>query len=419
MYNQKPKRLNDEKINLVNISCIFFLLTILYLNMNSHISYQFLESNNIQKLVPIYYNYSKAGSLLINISLTETPSALSLNDIKNLVSVGEIDSNNTASNLPNQSIYPNNINFYGKNTSQYIFSNNKSEINSPENNSHTLEFEKSKIALVTPTFTDAAYHSAFYNFYRMYDHVPNDTNVTSNLNLLSSKISTNHEGSISNVFAMLDLIKNLKWVTNNSNITILSDQDVDSKSIFDKNGSNLYDVIILGHQEYVTQEEYNSLKEFVSNGGTMILLDGNVFYAQVKYDRNTNQITLVKGHGWAFNGKSAWKSVDERWKNETSQWVGSNYLCAICHISYLNNPFRYIHHEEQYVTNPNDLILLNYPFSNSDPNLPKKIVVATYELSYNKGKVIALGLYSDDIINNGFFNRFFDSLLVKYALHNS
>ena len=32
---------------------------------------------------------------------------------------------------------------------------------------------------------------------------------------------------------------------------------------------------------------------------------------------------------WAFNGKSAWKSVDERWKNETSQWVGSNYLCAI------------------------------------------------------------------------------------------
>ena len=25
-------------------------------------------------------------------------------------------------------------------------------------------------------------------------------------------------------------------------------------------------------------------------------------------------ITLVKGHGWAFNGKSVWKSVSERWK---------------------------------------------------------------------------------------------------------
>ncbi|MGB9169246.1 MAG: N,N-dimethylformamidase beta subunit family domain-containing protein [Nitrososphaeraceae archaeon] len=272
------------------------------------------------------------------------------------------------------------------------------------------------MALVKPTFTDAAYHSSFYNFYRMYDHVPNDSNVTSNLNLLSSKISTNQEGAISNVFAILDLVKNLKWVTNNSNITVLSDQNIDSKSIFDKNGPNLYGVIILGHQEYVTQEEYNTLKEFVSNGGTIILLDGNVFYAQVKYDNKTNQITLGKGHGWAFNGKSAWKSVDERWKNETSKWVGSNYLCAICHISYLNNPFGYIHHEEQYVTDPKDIILLSYPFHGSYPGMPKKVVIATYELNYKKGKVIALGIYSDDIINNGYFDRFFDSILVKYGL---
>jgi N,N-dimethylformamidase beta subunit-like, C-terminal len=354
------------------------------------------------------------------INLPENQSALPLNEIKNLVSVGEIvsNNNNTTSNLPNQTIYSNKVNLIGKNASQYIFSNNKSEIHSPENNSHTLEFEKSKIALVKPTFTDAAYHSAFYNFYRMYENVPANTNVTSNLNLLTSKLSSNQEGSISNVYAMLDLIKNLKWITNNSNITILSDQDVDSKSIFNKNGSNLYDIIILGHQEYVTQDEYNSLKKFVSNGGTMILLDGNALYAQVKYDRSANQITLVKGHGWAFNGKSAWKSVDERWENETSQWVGSTYLCAICHISYLNNPFGYIHHEEDYITNPTDIILLNYPFTDPVDNLSKNIVIATYEHNYNKGKVIALGLYSDDIINNGVFDRFFDSLLVKYALHN-
>ncbi len=305
MHNHKLERSNDDKINLVIISCILFLLSILYLNTNSHISYQFLESNNVQTLFPIYSNYSKAGSLMINTTLPETQSALSLNDIKNLVSAGEIDSNNTASNLMNQSIYPNN--FHGKSSSQYMFSSNRSEIKTPENNSHTLEFENSRIALVKPTFTDAAYHSAFYEFYRMYEHVPSDANVTSNLNLLSSRISTNQEGAISNVFAMLDLVKNLKWLTNDSSITILSDQGIDSKSIFDKNGSNLYDVIILGHQEYVTQEEYNSLKEFVSDGGTIILLDGNVFYAQVKYNSSTNLITLVKGHGWAFNGKSAWK----------------------------------------------------------------------------------------------------------------
>ncbi len=410
------------KISLLNISCIFFLLTILYININNNISYQFIESNNIQQLLPIYFNYLKAESMLMNkINLPENQSDLPLNEIKNLVSVGEIvsNNNNTTSNLPNQTIYSNKVNLIGKNASQYIFSNNKSEIHSPENNSHTLEFEKSKIALVKPTFTDAAYHSAFYNFYRMYENVPANTNVTSNLNLLTSKLSSNREGSISNVYAMLDLIKNLKWITNNSNITILSDQDVDSKSIFNKNGFNLYDIIILGHQEYVTQDEYNSLKKFVSNGGTMILLDGNALYAQVKYDRSANQITLVKGHGWAFNGKSAWKSVDERWENETSQWVGSTYLCAICHISYLNNPFGYIHHEEDYITNPTDIILLNYPFTDPVDNLSKNIVIATYEHNYNKGKVIALGLYSDDIISNGVFDRFFDSLLVKYALHNS
>jgi hypothetical protein len=79
---------------------------------------------------------------------------------------------------------------------------------------------------------------------------------------------------------------------------------------FDTN-SNAYDVIILGHQEYVTQQEYDYLKNFVSNGGT-ILLDSNVFYAQVRFDRATDTVTLVKGHGWAFNSGSEWKSVSER-----------------------------------------------------------------------------------------------------------
>ena len=70
--------------------------------------------------------------------------------------------------------------------------------------------------------------------------------------------------------------------------------------------------------------------------------------------------------------------------------LGSNYLCAICHISYINNPFGYIHHKEQYVTIQSDIILLDYPFANSDPSIPKKIVVATYELKYKKRKIIAI-----------------------------
>jgi hypothetical protein len=68
------------------------------------------------------------------------------------------------------------------------------------------------------------------------------------------------------------------------------------------------------------------------------------------------------------------------------------------------------------VTNPNDVILLNYHASTSVKQ-PKMgdLVIATYKLNYKKGKVIALGIYSDDIITNLKFNKYFDTLLVKYA----
>jgi len=79
-------------------------------------------------------------------------------------------------------------------------------------------------------------------------------------------------------------------------------------------------------------------------------------------------------------------------------------------------------HEEQYTTNPKDVILLNYNasipsnISRDISNKSGSIFVATYELNYLKGKVIALGLYSDDIITNGSFDRYFDSLLFQYAV---
>jgi len=48
-------------------------------------------------------------------------------------------------------------------------------------------------------------------------------------------------------------------------------------------------------------------------------------------------ITVVKGHGWTYNVKSAWRSVAERWAKEASQWVGSNYHCFSCKITFANN----------------------------------------------------------------------------------
>jgi hypothetical protein len=218
------------------------------------------------------------------------------------------------------------------NSTYYTFTKNRSEISTPENNSHTNEFGKgTRIALVNPTFTSAAYNNSFYVFYEKHSNTPYGVNVTSDLDLLSNTVINNKKELSSSVSSMVYLLKNIKWITSQPNITLLTDVDVDNGTIFEKKYSdnniagtnssgnstdasnsnntdtyiNVYDVIILGHQEYVTQGEYDNLKQFVRNGGTMIVLDGNVFYAEVRYDKNTQTVTLVKGHSWAFNGISA------------------------------------------------------------------------------------------------------------------
>jgi hypothetical protein len=271
------------------------------------------------------------------------------------------------------------------------------------------------IALVKPTFTGAAYHQSFYKFYFIHPSmIQVRKNITTDLNLLSSKV-TNQTGKSSSLLTFLYLPQHLKVLLPQYRISVLTDADVDYGSIFFKNGANKYDVVILGHQEYVTQREYSNLKHFVTDGGTLVLLDGNVFYAEVKYDRNSHAITLVKGHGWAYNGKSAWSSAGERWANETSHWVGSNYLCYLCKLTLAGNAFAYKHHEEQYITNPNDQILMNYNASimKKIPKFVGKALVATYVLNYQKGKIIALGIYSDDLITNKKFQKYLDGLLIQ------
>jgi hypothetical protein len=283
-----------------------------------------------------------------------------------------------------------------------------------------------RIALIVPIFTGAAYNNAFYIFYKHYAHLRLGQNVTDHLSLLSSLVTNPKPPHLAAVeassYAMHYLDKHLTLLTPRNNVSVLTDINVDEGSIFmdDKNTTNRYDILILGHQEYVTQQEYTNLKTFVANGGTMILLDANVFYAQIGYDRSTHTITLLRGHGWNFNGKSAWKGGGERWAHETSQWVGSNYLCSACKMTFANNPFSYVHREEQYITNANDTILLDYDASHLSLN-PKVVknatsahsdMIAAYELNYKKGMVIGLGLYSDDILDQRNFLVFLDHLLM-------
>jgi N,N-dimethylformamidase beta subunit-like protein len=294
------------------------------------------------------------------------------------------------------------------------FEQTSNQINKTFNNDTT------NIALVEPTFTNAAYDDSFYVFFTLNVNASDNKNITKYLNLLTSKVNDKALG-----FSIPNLRKHIEWLMPDYNATLLTDASVDNGSIFKDNNKlyNRFDVLILGHQEYVTQEEYSNLKRFVANGGILILTYSNTFYAEVSYDKNNGSIRLVKGHGWAFNGKSAWKNINERWENETSQWVGSNMACYICNITFANNPFEYKHHEEQFITNPNVKILLDYNATELNSNkaqdptkFGKNLHIAAYEHDYKKGKVIALGIYPNAaLISDDRFHRFFDSLLLKYT----
>jgi hypothetical protein len=50
-----------------------------------------------------------------------------------------------------------------------------------------------------------------------------------------------------------------------------------AKSIED--GRNEFDILILFRNEYVSQVEYENLKRFVANGGTLLFTEGNILYA--------------------------------------------------------------------------------------------------------------------------------------------
>ncbi len=274
-----------------------------------------------------------------------------------------------------------------------------------------------KIAFVMPTFTMAAYDNykddSFYTFYKKYAFINENEFVTTDLHLLSANVPNMTEGFLYSRADGLEYLENrISSLSQNIETSFLTDQNVHNGLVFDDNHQNLYDVIILGHQEYVTEEEYHNFKKFVENGGILILLNSNIFYAEVDYNPIDEEINLVQGHSWAFDGEKAWISVLERWKTETSRWVGSNFFnCGQgCYIDFKNNPFSYVQHEEQYITNPNVNILIDY-----EAQSIYNILVAAYELEYEKGKVISFGIFGDDIIHNKEFLRFFDELFFSHV----
>src|SRR5919107_2086315 len=301
-----------------------------------------------------------------------------------------------------------------------------------------------RIAFVRPSFTYAAYQqNGFYNFYQINRDLQDGiTNVTTNLNLLTVEVpdetytyyrddpSEGPETPVQQDYydMLMELVEDeASSLDLDVEITDISDKEVHQGNIFDTSGNNAYDVLFLFHQEYVTQAEYDNLKKFVvQNGGTIVFNDANIFTVEVKYDSATNTVTLVRGHGWAYDGNSAWHSESERWLNENQQWVGSNFIeiPANENVTFSNNPFNYDHSEEQIVTNPNAMIIFDFGVTEHTPyEIGEEIddeqhfqdfgKVAVYEMISGKGKVINIGIYAHELEDNEAFLDFYEEEILS------
>jgi phage-related protein len=274
---------------------------------------------------------------------------------------------------------------------------------------------KIKIAFVHPTFTSTAYSpDSFYTFYDKYESV----NETASVDLLKTALNPSEDRAYYQPF-----INSISNYSSDISIKILRDQDVDNGAIFvGDNQTNAFDAVVLVHNEYLTEKEYYNLRKYVENGGRLILIDGNVFYAEVKYDPKNCAIELLNGHGWTVRDGIAKKGPDERWLKENREWMGSNFLFSDIAepVKFKNNPFNYSHFEENFISNKNASILLDYlaeiPITvMKDNNLTISPHIATYELDVGKGKVIAVGLYGTNL---AFDNKFID-FFIKTVLQHS
>jgi hypothetical protein len=293
---------------------------------------------------------------------------------------------------------------------------------------------------IRSVFTAAAYsgypENSFYGFYKKYSNVTENMIVKTDLNLLNTSVNRDdwgHSWGLT-VFLRTEAAKDPDLF---KNVTILTDIDVNDGKLFDPtNGTRRFDVAVLGFSEYVTTSEYQSYKRFVETGGGLFLLDACNFLAEVKYNPTANKVSLVKGHGWEFNGKAAWKGPFHRWPSENTNWVGSNY--ALFHtmgyqmngaIPNTTHPLSvllrttigpcvfssYVAHEENALTNSSDRVIAYWNIT----GLKSQLTVAVYEHQYQQGIVIHTGIFGSDLIPKDQEMQFFLAAAVRYLASHS
>jgi hypothetical protein len=272
-----------------------------------------------------------------------------------------------------------------------------------------------RVAVVKPVFTATAY-SSFYKFYAKYVSTQMNQIITSDLALLNATLVDSWGWSDSLQKFLTSSTARENGLALERNLTTLSDVSVTEGRLLYENGTRRFDVVILGFAEYVTSQEYSAFKHFVADGGRLIFVDATNFFAEVRYYSQTNHLALVKGHGWGFDGKKVWHDVRERWSQESTNWVASNFCCFGYGRRYdgaflvganvisreLQEKFgskvflSYHGHEENRVTN-NTFTEILAQWSQLDTG--SHSLVAAYIHRYRHGTVIHIGVMASDVIS--------------------
>jgi len=135
--------------------------------------------------------------------------------------------------------------------------------------------ELQKTVVVAPIFTKTAYGSeGFYDYYTnqcdesCIDSIP-----------IRYELPMAYTSSV-NAIKVLTMLGYL----------IITDIEIEK----DPNILKKFDNVIILHNEYVTQNEFDA----ITNHPNVLYLYPNALYAKIKYDPQKNTITLIRGHGY-------------------------------------------------------------------------------------------------------------------------
>jgi len=150
-----------------------------------------------------------------------------------------------------------------------------------------------KTVVVVPVFTKTAYgHPGFYDYY---------TNQCDNRCINSISIKPDLPMAYTSSASAIKVLSILGY-------PMITDIEIEKDSNILKN----FDKVILLHNEYVTQKEF----EAITNHPKVLYLYPNSLYAKIEYNHQNNTITLIRGHGYPnSNIKNGFD-----WKFDNSQF---------------------------------------------------------------------------------------------------